>query len=79
MWDTNPWAQWGITFSTRDGMPMVTETNLWYLVSRHPEAVERVNDHEFFLFLDRPYLAKRRPDRAFFALTPAPYKKPRAA
>ncbi len=75
MWDTNPWAPWGLTFSTRDGVPIVTETGLWYLIARHPEAVEKADGDDFWLFLDRPYRARRVPDRAFYALTPAPYRK----
>jgi len=75
MWDTNPWAPWGLTFSTRDGVPIVTETGLWYLIARHPEAAEKVSDEEFWLYLERPYRARRMPDRAYYALTPAPYRK----
>ncbi len=75
MWDTNPWAKWGVTFMTRDGMPIVTETGLWYLIANHPEVVERVSDAEFWLHLDRPYHAVRPDDRAFFVLHPAPYHK----
>lgn len=75
MWDTNPWAPWGITWTTRDGVPTVTETGLWFLIARHPEAVEKVSDDEFWLYLERPYHALRVPDRAFYALVPAPYRK----
>lgn len=75
MWDTNPWAPWGITFATRDGSPIVTETGLWYLIAKHPEAVEKSSDDEFWLYLERPYRARRMPDRAYYALTPAPYRK----
>ncbi len=75
MWDTNPWAKWGLTYATRDGLPIVTETGLWYVWAKHPEAVERVSDDEFWLYLERPYHARRQADRAFFALTPDPYRK----
>lgn len=75
MWDTNPWAPWGLAFGTRDGVPIVTETGIWYLLARHPEAVERVSDDELWLYLERPYHAVRVPDRAFYRLAPAPYRK----
>jgi hypothetical protein len=75
MWDTNPWAQWGLIFVTRDGLPVITETGLWHLLAKHPQAVERVSDDEFWLHLERPYHASRVPDRAFFRLTPAPFRK----
>ncbi len=74
MWDTNPWAKWGLAYTMRDGKPTVTETGLWYLIATHPEAVERVSDDEYWLYLERPYHAQRG-DRAFFQLTPAPYRK----
>jgi hypothetical protein len=48
---------------------MVTETGLWYLIAKHPEAVEKVSDEEFWLYLERPYRARRMPDRAYYALT----------
>ena len=70
MWDSNPWAKWGISYVTRDGMPIVTETGLWFLLARHPEAVERLGDGEFRLHLDRTYRAVRASDRAFFVLHP---------
>ena len=74
MWDTNPWAPWGLTWTTRDGVPIVTETGLWYLIAKHPEAVEKVSDDEFWLHLERPYRARRVPSRAYYALTPAPFR-----
>ncbi len=74
MWDTNPWAKWGLTFMTRDGRPIVTETGLWYLIANHPQAVERVSDQEFWLYLDQPYHAIRTSDRGYFALRPAPHR-----
>jgi len=79
MWYDNPWAPWGLTWSTRDGSPVVTETGLWYLTAKHPEAVERVNDGEFWLYLDRPYHAVRPSDRAYFVLRPDPYRRRGAA
>ncbi len=74
MWDTNPWAKWGLTLAMRDGSPIVTETGLWYLIANHPEAVEKVSDSEFWLYLDRPYHAVRAADRAFYVLHPAPHR-----
>jgi hypothetical protein len=75
MWDTNPWARWGITYTTRDGAPAISETGLWDLWSRHPDAVEKVNDHQYWLHLDQPYLAKRYPNRAYFLLEAHPFRK----
>ncbi len=75
MWDTNPWAKWGIAFVTRDGLPIITETGLWYLVAKHPEAVEKVSDTEYWLYLDRPYHAVLPADRAFYVLRPDPTRK----
>jgi len=75
MWDTNPWAPWGLIYATRDGRPMVTETGLWYLMQRHPEAVEKDSGDSFWLYLEQPYRAERVADRAFFALSPDPTRK----
>jgi hypothetical protein len=61
--------------ATRDGRPMLTETGLWYLMQRHPEAVEKVSDHEYWVYLDRPYHALRVPTRAFFWLAADPTRK----
>ncbi len=72
MWDTNPWAPWGLIYATRDGSPMVTETGLWYLAQRHPEALERDSGDIFWLYLDRTYRADRVADRAFYRVTAAP-------
>ncbi len=75
MWPDDPWAPWGLTYTTRDGTPVVTATGLWYLAARHPEAVERVSDSEYRLYLERPYRAVRPPDRDFFRLTPGPHRE----
>ena len=77
MWDTNPWAPWGLIYATRDGSPMLTETGLWYLTLRHPEALETEPGDSFWLYLDRPYRAERVPDRAFYRLAPDPTRKRR--
>jgi hypothetical protein len=74
MWDTNPWAPWGIIHVVRDGVPTVTETGLWYLVRRHPDAVEP-DGEAMWLYLDQPYRAERVADRAFYKLTPAPSRR----
>lgn len=71
MWDTNPWAPWGLIHVVRDGVPTVSETGLWYLLQRHPEAVETEGQH-YWLFLDQPYRAEHVANRAFFQLFPAP-------
>jgi hypothetical protein len=80
MWDTNIWAPWGITFTTRDGAPILTETALHQLWSTHPETVEQVGPHEYWVYLDQAYRAVRHPTRAFLRLTADPRRrKPQAA
>lgn len=75
MWDTNPWAPWGLIYATRDGRPMVTETGVWYLMQRHPEAVERDSGDGLWLYLDQPYRASRVPARAFYELRADPTRR----
>jgi hypothetical protein len=75
MWDTNPWAPWGLIHATRDGRPMVTETGLWYLMQRHPEAVEKAGADAWWLYLDQPYRAERVEGRAFYQLHAEPSRK----
>ena len=77
MWDTNIWAPWGLIHVVRDGVPCVTETGLWFLAQRHPEAVERDGDR-LWLYLDQPYRAERVADRAFYRLFSEPSRKRRA-
>ena len=74
MWDTNPWAPWGLIHVVRDGVPTVTETGLWFLLQRHPDAVEQ-DGKGYWLYLDQPYRAERADDRAFFRLMPAPSRR----
>jgi hypothetical protein len=74
MWDTNLWAPWGLIHATRDGVPTITETGLWFLLQRHPEAVEK-DGEAFWLYLDQPYRAERENSRAFYRLTAAPSRK----
>jgi hypothetical protein len=76
MWDTNPWAPWGLIHAVRDGSPVVSETGLWFLLQRHPEAVEVERDGEaYWLYLDQPYRAERVQDRAFYQLISAPSRQ----
>jgi hypothetical protein len=75
MWDTNLWAPWGLIHATRDGVPMVSETGLWFLAQRHPEAMERASGDSWWLYLDQTYRAERVPDRAFYKLTPEPSRR----
>ncbi len=70
----NPWAEWGLTLSLRDGQPALAETALWYLELRHPETIDRDGD-ETYLHLDRAYRVVRQGDRAWVALVPAPYRE----
>ncbi len=74
MWDTNPWAPWGLIHVVRDGIATVTETGLWFLLRRHPDAVEPDGDG-YWLYLDQPYRAERVADRAFYRLAPAPSRR----
>ncbi len=71
----NPWEPWGIIHSTRDGYPVLTETALWQLAARHPEAIERVSPDELYVYLDQPYRVMTLSDRSFRALVPAPGRK----
>lgn len=75
MWETNPFAKWGIHSSTRDGVPTISETSLWDLWKKFPDQVERLSDHEYWLYLDRPYHAQRFPSRNYFTLTADPHRK----
>ena len=75
MWDTNPWAPWGLIHSTRDGRPMLTETGLWYLMQRHPEALEKAGPDAWWVYLDQPYRAVRVEARAFYELHAEPSRK----
>ena len=74
MWDTNPWAPWGLIHVVRDGAPIVTETGLWFLQQRHADAVER-DGAGYWLYLDQPYRAERVADRAYFQLSPTPSRR----
>ncbi len=74
MWDTNPWAPWGLIHVVRDGVATVTETGLWFLLQRHPGAVE-ADGKGYWLYLDQPYRAERCDDRAFYKLMPAPSRR----
>ncbi len=74
MWDTNAWAPWGLIHVVRDGVPTLTETGLWFLLRRHPDAVER-DGEDYWVYLDQPYRARRDPNGAFFKLTPAPSRR----
>ncbi len=76
---TNPWARWGLVYTTRDGFPVLTEGALWQLSGSHPEAVERVSADEVYVHLDQPYRAVLPPDRAFRLLVPAPERRRRDA
>ena len=71
----NPWEPWGIIFTRRDGYPILTETALWQLTARHPEAIERVGPTETYVHLDQPYRVVALDDRAFRELVPAPGRK----
>jgi len=70
----NPWHRWGMVKSYRDGLPVLSEEQLWRLEGTHREAVERAPDG-VFLHLDETYRVLRLPDRAWVALEPAPGRR----
>jgi hypothetical protein len=72
----NPWAPWRLYYSTRDGLPTLTATNLWHLAAAFPDVVERVSDDEVYVHLDRPYRVRRLADRDYMELLPAPDRAP---
>jgi hypothetical protein len=71
-WNQSPWARWKITYTIRGSQPVLTETNLWDLQARHPEAVEPVGDGTWFVYLDQPYRVRPVEGRAYFTCEPAP-------
>jgi hypothetical protein len=54
---------------------MVSETGLWFLAQRHPEAVEPAGGGAWWVYLDQPYRAERVADRAFYRLMPEPSRR----
>jgi hypothetical protein len=71
-WNEQPWSRWNVSYTERSGAPILTETNLWYLMAHHPETVEAAGDGTYWLYLDRPYRASLVPGRAFYLCRPAP-------
>jgi hypothetical protein len=71
-WNEQPWARWNVAYTERGGAPILTETNLWFLMAHHPETVEDAGDGTYWLHLDRPYRARLAPGRAFYVCLPAP-------
>ncbi len=65
------WARWHLSYTTRDGVPALSEESIWQLELLHPEAVERAPDGELYLHLDQTYRVTAVPDRAFRFLVPA--------
>jgi hypothetical protein len=65
------WARWNVTYTTRDGLPTLSEESIWQLELLHPETVERTPDGALYLHLDQTYRVTAFPDRAFRALIPA--------
>jgi hypothetical protein len=53
---------------------VISETGLWFLFQRHPEAVE-TDGEAYWLYLDQPYRAERVPGRAFYQLVSAPSRQ----
>lgn len=71
-WNDEPWARWNVAYTLREGRPVLTETELWYLVAHHPGAVEAAGDDAYLVHLDRLYRATRVPGRSYFACEPVP-------
>ncbi len=68
----NPWEAFGLIHTTRDGIPVLTESAFWQLSGKHPDAVERVSATETYVHLDQPYRLVKLADRSYCELHPAP-------
>jgi hypothetical protein len=66
----NPWQRWGLVQSRRDGRPVLSETQLWQLLAKHPEAIERAPNGDIYVHLDMRYRVVKLPDRSWMALEP---------
>ena len=65
------WERWSVSYTTREGRPVLSEESIWQLELLHPEAVERTPEGALYLHLDQTYLVTPMPGRAFRALVPA--------
>jgi hypothetical protein len=71
MADSERWARWNLSYTTREGRPVLAEASLWQLELQFPGAVERTADGELYVHLDRTYRVEKLPDRAFRVLVEA--------
>ena len=69
-WNEQPWARWNVAYTERSGAPVLSETNLWYLMAHHPETVQEAGDGSYWLHLDRTYRARLAPARSFYVCVP---------
>jgi len=77
MAEADRWSRWNLSYTTRDGVPVLSESSLWQLELQHPGTVERTSDGGLYVHLDRTYRVTTLADRAFRVLTPA--ERPRRA
>ncbi len=71
MADADRWARWSLSYTTREGRPVLAEASLWQLELQHPGAVERTADGELYVHLDQTFRVEKVPGRAFRVLVPA--------
>ena len=78
MAEADRWARWNLSYTTREGRPVLAEASLWELELQHPGAVERAPNGELYVHLDQTFRVEKIPDRAFRVLIPAerPRRRP---
>ena len=69
MADADRWSRWHLSYTTREGRPVLAEASLWQLQLQHPGAVERGAGGELYVHLDQTYRVEKI-DRAFRVLVP---------
>jgi hypothetical protein len=79
MADADRWARWNLSYTTREGRPVLAEASLWQLELQHPGAVERTPGGELYVHLDQTFRVEKIPDRAFRVLIPAERPRGRPA
>jgi len=71
MADADRWARWNLSYTTREGRPVLAEASLWQLELQHPGAVERVPGGELYVHLDETFRVEKVRDRSFRVLVPS--------
>jgi NADPH-dependent 7-cyano-7-deazaguanine reductase QueF-like protein len=71
MADADRWTRWNLSYTTREGRPVLAEASLWQLELEHPAAVERTQGGELYVHLDQTFRVEKFRDRAFRVLIPA--------